>query len=98
MSLFPIDTQQVVDKLTESGVPNRQARAHAALLAESLRSPDMQTNARLCSKSELQSAVTSLDAKIDTSIAKLKAQLMTAWMLLAVFLQVALIGLLFLLD
>lgn len=84
---MPIDTQQVVDKLTGAGVPDQQAKAHASVLSEALRTYDAQLAARVCSKQDLAAAldpivatlarlealIKALDAKIDATAARLDA-------------------------
>ncbi|HEU4850550.1 MAG TPA: hypothetical protein VFT37_00185 [Telluria sp.] len=86
---MPIDTQQVVDKLTGAGVPDQQAKAHASVLSEALRTYDAQLAARICTKQDLAAAldpivatlarleasIKALDAKIDATAARLNAKI-----------------------
>jgi hypothetical protein len=77
---MPIDTQQVVDKLTGAGVPDQQAKAHASVLSDALRSYDAQLATRVCSKQDLAAALdpifvtlTRLEASIKALEAAIKA-------------------------
>jgi hypothetical protein len=63
-STMPIDTQRVVDKLTERGVPVDQAKAYAFVLGDALQTHDAQINARCCTKDDLSDAVRPITASI----------------------------------
>lgn len=77
---MPIDTQQVVERLTGAGVPDRQARAHACILSEALQDFDAQGSARFVTKQDLDEALAPihealvrLDARINALDAKIEA-------------------------
>lgn len=77
---MPIDTQQVVERLTGAGVPDRQARAHAFILSEALQDFDAQGSARFVTKQDLDEALAPihealvrLDARINALDAKIEA-------------------------
>lgn len=79
---MPIDTQQVVDRLTGAGVPDQQAKAHACVLVDALQEYDGHSSAQFVTKRELaeelapiHAALIRLDAKIDATAARLEARI-----------------------
>ena len=79
---MPIDTQQVMERLTGAGVPDQQARAHASVLREALQDYDSQSSDRFVTKQDLvealapiHDALLRLDAKIDATAARLDAKI-----------------------
>lgn len=77
---MPIDTQQVVEKLTGAGVPDQQAKAHAAVLNDALQDFEARTGDRYVTKQDLSEALAPihealvrLDARIDALEAKIDA-------------------------
>lgn len=88
---MPIDTQQVVDTLTNAGVPLQQAKAHASVLDDALHDYEDQHCSQLCTKQDLTTALaplhgklSSLDseivvvnAKIDAAVTRLDARIDT---------------------
>jgi len=76
---MPIDTQQVVEKLTGAGVPDQQARAHASVLSEALQDYELRAHDEFASKQEplealkpiqdalirLEAAIAALNARVD---------------------------------
>jgi hypothetical protein len=59
-----VDTQKVVDRLVESGVPMSQARVHAAVLADVIGSVHTHSMERYATKDDLSRAVAELKAEI----------------------------------
>lgn len=79
---MPIDTQQVVERLTGAGVPDQQAKAHASVLRDALQDYDGHSSDQFISKQELAEALApihealiQLDAKIDGTAARLEAKI-----------------------
>ena len=75
MTMCPIDAMKVVDQLTEAGVPERQAKAHASVLGELLRAQDIHIMAQVCSKDDLASALAPILSRLDvleTRVTKLE--------------------------
>lgn len=68
-----IDTQEVVDKLEQAGVPAQQAKIHASVLAHALRDQDAATLANCSTKLDLAEAVAPLASKQD--LASVKSEL-----------------------
>lgn len=91
MTEMLIDTQRVVDRLMEAGVPLGQARAHAAVLADVMASVDGHITEHYASKDSVSIAV----EKFEASIEKLRSDLMR-WVITVVaaagILQTALIS------
>lgn len=82
MPPIPIDTQEVVERLTDAGVPERQAKAHASVLLDSLQHQDDDLRVCMCTKADLAAAIepviraiTDLEAKIAMIEAKLDAKI-----------------------
>lgn len=87
--MCPIDSMKVVAQLTEAGVPERQAKAHASVLGEILRAQEIHIMAQVCSKDDLTSAlapvlsrlsaletrVTALEVTVPAAIAESAAKL-----------------------
>lgn len=102
-TMLPIDTMKVVEQLTEAGVPEKQARAYAYVLLDSLNCQERHTMMDACSKNDLKAAlapiesrltvleskVEALPASIAESIAKLKSEMLT-WIISLGLLQGAL--------
>jgi hypothetical protein len=90
MTEMLFDTQKVVDRLVEAGVPLAQARAHAAVLVDVIGSVDGHVVDRYATKDVVARAVD----KFEASVAKLRTDLMK-WVLTVVLtvgiLQTALI-------
>lgn len=79
---MPIDTQQVVEKLTGAGVPDRQARAHASVLNEALQGYELRARDQFVSKQDLtealmpiHEALAVLNAKVDLLNEKIEAKI-----------------------
>ena len=84
---YPIDTRGIMEKLTQTGVPPDQAKAHTQILSDSLREHDEAIMERACSKEDLKLALepihqsisdltittARLDARIDATNAQLAA-------------------------
>jgi hypothetical protein len=68
---MPIDTQQVVEKLTGAGVPDQQARAHASVLSEALQDYELRAHEQFVSKLDLVEAL----APIHETLIRLEANL-----------------------
>ena len=75
---MPIDTQQVVDRLTGAGVPDQQARAHASVLNETLQDYELRARDQFVSKQDLaevlvpvREALAALNEKVDALAAQL---------------------------
>lgn len=89
---MPIDTQQVVEKLTGAGVPDQQARAHASVLGEALRDHELRAHEQFVTKLDLVEAlapihealirldagVVALNAKVDALEGKIDDKIDTA--------------------
>ncbi|MGZ5201928.1 MAG: hypothetical protein ACXWC4_19385 [Telluria sp.] len=90
MTKMLFDTQKVVDRLMESGVPAAQARAHASVLADVISSVDGHVIEHFATQDSVVRAIDRFDAKIE----KLRSDLMR-WVLTVVvaagFIQTALI-------
>lgn len=76
-----LDTQKMVDRLEEAGVPPAQARAHAALLVDVISSADGHCTDRFAAKDtvsravdQLRSELRELEAKVDKGFAEVKAE------------------------
>ena len=106
MATRPFDTPRVVERLEGAGVPAEQARMHASVFADVLQqtiSAEGECMAeRFASKqetgaefSQIEVSLEKLDAKIDTTAAELKSELVR-WMVSVVVsvgvLQTALIA------
>jgi hypothetical protein len=99
------DTQKMVERLEEVGVPPAQARMHTVLLAEAISALETTIIERCASKhdvaqgfAEMRAAIEKLDARfdmrlagVDTRMAELKSDLMR-WVVTVGILQMALIG------
>jgi hypothetical protein len=77
MTEMLFDTQKVVDRLVEAGVPPAQARAHAAVLVDVIGSVDGHVNEHYATKDKVDRAVD----KFEASMAKLRSDLMK-WVLI----------------
>lgn len=113
---MPIDTQQVVEKLTGAGVPPQQARVHASVLSDALQDHASRIHDDFVTKQDLAEALApihatlgrleaavvalnarvdaleaKIDMKIDTAIAKLRAEV-ALWIVSAGFLQTGIIA------
>lgn len=90
MTKMLFDTQKVVDRLMEAGVPPAQARAHASVLADVISSVDGHVIEHYSTKDAVGRAID----KFDSTIEKLRSDLMR-WVLTVVvaagFIQTALI-------
>lgn len=53
----PIDTRLIMEKLTQSGTPPDQAKAHTQVLVDALREQDTAIMERACSKEDLRVAL-----------------------------------------
>jgi hypothetical protein len=85
------DTQKVVDRLVEAGVPPTQARAHAAVLVDVIGSIDGHVIERYATKDAVARAVD----KFEAGMAKLRSDLMKWVLVVGVslsFLQTAFIS------
>ncbi|HEY1231137.1 MAG TPA: hypothetical protein VGF26_27865 [Ramlibacter sp.] len=94
MTEMLLDTQKVVDRLVDAGVPPVQARAHAAVLAEVMGSVNEHFIGNFATKEDLDRAVKELKADLRVEMEKLRGDLMR-WTLTVVvaagFIQTALI-------
>lgn len=84
---YPIDTRATMEKLTQTGVPPDQAKAHTEILSDALREQDTAIMERACSKEDLKRALepihqavsdltiatARLDARIDATNAQMAA-------------------------
>jgi hypothetical protein len=99
------DTQKMVDRLEDAGVPPAQARVHTVLLAEAISALETAIIERCASKHdvangfmEIKAALDRLDARVDTRLAavdtrmaELKSELIR-WVVSVGILQMALIA------
>jgi hypothetical protein len=69
-----LDTQKMVDRLEEAGVPPAQARAHAALLVDVISSVDGHSTERYATKDNVSRAVDELRANADSNLVEIKAE------------------------
>jgi hypothetical protein len=84
MTEMLLDTQKVVDRLVEAGVPPGQARVHASVLADALGSVDGHVREHYATKD----AVALATEKVETSIERLRSDL-TKWVVTVGILQTA---------
>ena len=84
---YPIDTGVTMEKLTQTGVPPDQAKAHTQILSDALTEQDTAIMERACSKEDLKRALepiyqsisdltiatARLDARIDATNAQIAA-------------------------
>lgn len=97
MTVYPIDTLKVAERLIDAGVPEQQAKAHASVLVDSLNSQETHLTTNFCTKDDLKAALapiesrlSALELKIDQLAAKLKSELLT-WIVALGLLQGSLI-------
>ena len=75
MTEMILDTQKMVDRLAEAGVPPAQARAHAALLVDVISSSDWHSTERYATKDTVSRAVDELRANADNNLVAIKAEM-----------------------
>lgn len=74
MTEMLIDTQKVVDRLTEAGIPPLHAHAHAAVLADVLGSVDAHCTEHYADKDSVARAISNLDARLAAFEAAFRAE------------------------
>jgi SMC interacting uncharacterized protein involved in chromosome segregation len=95
---IPFDTQKVVERLEQSGVPSEQAKMQAAVLADIIAAEDDRVAERFAERTNLARELLGINAEIQSlrgevrqSAAEVKADLVR-WVVSVGVLQMALIA------
>lgn len=70
----PIDTREVMEQLTDAGVPPEQAKAHTLVLMDSLQNQRAEILSHACSKQDLREALEPIHQSI-TELVRTTARL-----------------------